>query len=107
MNRIVSVGITPEGKKYVDIEPDSRHVDYILKTLGLNNGKVKTVIVPGTKLNDAQIAMRKESPMLSPQDCTTYRGNVMRAAFLAQDRADIGDAVRSLAQGMANPKQSH
>ena len=31
----------------------------------------------------------------------------MRAAFLAQDRADIGDAVRSLAQGMATPTQSH
>ena len=80
---------------------------YILKTLGLDKGKVKTIVVPGTKLNDAQIAQRKESPMLSPQDATTYRSNVMRAAFLAQDRADIGDAVRSLAQGMANPNRSH
>ena len=31
----------------------------------------------------------------------------MRAAFLAQDRADIRDAVRSLAQGMATPNHSH
>ena len=31
----------------------------------------------------------------------------MRAAFLAQDRGDIGEATKSLAQGMAKPNAGH
>ena len=31
----------------------------------------------------------------------------MRASFVAQDRADLGEAVKCLAQGMASPTEVH
>ena len=44
--------------------------------------------------------------MLKPTDVTSYRSCVMRAAFLAQDRPDLGEAVKSLSQQMARPSRS-
>ena len=52
--------------------------------------------------------MRKQqSPDLNPRDASRYRSGVMRASFLAQERADIAEAVKRMAQGMAKPKLAH
>jgi hypothetical protein len=107
LNRIIQLGYTEEGKKFLEIEADSRHAEMIIKTLGLDGQRTKPMSVPGTKLNDVEVEQRKRMPALTSTETTLYRSNVMRAAFLAQDRGDIGDAVRSLAQGMSKPTDGH
>ena len=47
-----------------------------------------------------------ESPLLSSQDATTYRGLAARANYLALDRADIQFAVKEVARRMARPRES-
>ena len=62
--------------------------------------------VPGVKLSEEDVARRKVEPLLPRTEASEFRSNVMRAAFLAQDRADIGEAVKSLAQFMSKPTMS-
>lgn len=47
------------------------------------------------------------SPELSPKDASRYRSAVMRASFLAQERADIAETVKRMAQGMSKPRIAH
>ena len=56
MNRVVKLGIE-NGRKYVQIEPDSRHVQLIIKTLGLSSTSGLTV-VPGVRVSDAELERR-------------------------------------------------
>ena len=42
-------------------------------------------------------------PQLDTERTTLYRSLVMRAQFLAQDRADLGEAVKSLTRKMRPP----
>ena len=106
-NRVVRLGVDDGGRRYVDIEPDARHVELIVKTLGLGGSKTKGFSTPNVKVTDEQQVLRERSAKLGPSDATLYRSNVMRASFVAQDRADLGEAVKCLAQGMASPTEVH
>ena len=99
MNRVVKLGIE-NGRKYVQIEPESRHVQFIIKTLGLSS-KCGSTPVPCVKAGDAELERRLSEPQLSKVETSAFRSCVMRAAFLAQDRADIGEVVKGLARSMA------
>ena len=101
LNRVVTLGYE-EGRKYVQIEPDLRHVDLILSSLGLG-GSTKHSASPGMKITDEEIRRREVEAPLSKSEATRFRSCVMRAAFLAQDRADLSEAVKCLAQHMAKP----
>ena len=54
-------------------------------------------------MSDAELERRLSEPQLSKVEASAFRSCVMRAAFLAQDRADIGEAVKGLARSMARP----
>ena len=54
-------------------------------------------------MSDAELERRLSEPQLSKIETSAFRSCVMRAAFLAQDRADIGEAVKGLARSMARP----
>ena len=45
--------------------------------------------------------------VLSAEDTTLYRSLIMRAVYLAQDRADIGDACKDLCRHMKAPNEAH
>ena len=104
LNRVVILGVEG-GRKFVQIEPDARHVELILADLGLDAETTKPVATPGLKQDDGTAERRKGEPQLSPANSSKYRSCVMRAAFLAQDRADLGEAV-GLAQSMSRPVAS-
>ena len=102
LNRVVSLHFQ-NGRKVVQIEPDARHADLIIRTLGLDGDKTKTLSHPSAKPEDSDVERFKFSPVLPPESATSYRSNVMRASFVAQDRADLGEAVKRLAQHMSKP----
>ena len=102
LHRVVKLGRDESGRKFVQVEPVARHVPSILKTLGLT-GKSTATSVPGVKVTDAELERRLSEPTLSKTDTSAYRSCVMRAAFLAQDRADIGEATKTLARSMSRP----
>ena len=94
LNRVVKLGRDESGRKFVQVEPDARHVPLILKTLGLT-GKSTPTGIPGVKVTDAELERRLSEPALNRTDTSAYRSCVMRAAFLANDRADIGEATKT------------
>eukprot|EP00435_Cladocopium_sp_Y103_P033123 s170_g8.t1 len=105
LNRVVSLGET-DGRRWVKIEPDKRHVELIVQGVGLSM-KSAGVTTPSVKQTDAQAIALETSADLSPRDASRYRSGVMRASFLAQERADIAEAVKRMAQGMSRPKVAH
>ncbi|CAK0795212.1 unnamed protein product [Prorocentrum cordatum] len=103
LNRVIRVGYNQDGRKYVEIEPDARHSELIVQALG--RGKGNGVKTPSVKPTDADIERHRRSPPLSSTAASTFRSAVMRASSLAQDRHDIGEAVKTLAQRMAKPTE--
>ena len=104
LNRVVTLGEDP--KRFVQVEPDLRHVELILKALNLAEAGAKAVATPGLKSTDARVEQRKREPQVSKEETSLFRSCLMRASFLSQDRADLGEAVKSLAQHMARPTAS-
>ena len=105
LNRIVELGET-DGRRWVRIEPDRKHVELILQAVGMKLGSSNGVSTPSVKPTDTQAALLQTSAELSAEDAT-YRSSVMRASFLSQERADLGETVKRLAQGMASPRMAH
>ena len=105
LNRVVTLG-KELGRKFLQIEPDARHVEIILSSCGLDPATTKSVSQPGVKSVDGAAERRKLEIQLPPAESSLYRSCTMRAAFLGQDRADLGEAVKSLAQSMARPVPS-
>jgi hypothetical protein len=104
LNRVVTLGRDEQGRKFLQIEPDARHVELILKSLGLGDG-AKSVTTPGVKHTEAEVSRRQQEPPLDKAKASEYRSNVMRASFLSQDRPDLAESVKSLAQFMSKPTE--
>ena len=47
----------------------------------------------------------ENDPFASSSEATMYRGIVARGNYLAQDRTDLGYAVKELSKDMSSPKQ--
>ena len=94
LNRIIRVG--SRGWQY---EPDQRHAEILIKTMGLENAKpVKT---PGEEENKKEEEQNAQE--LDKGKSREYRGMTARANYLAQDRIDIQYAVKELSRAMAAP----
>ena len=83
------------------IEADPRHVEILIKEMGLE--EANSVNTPGVK--DRERDEKNEQP-LDRAEASLYRSCVARANYLAQDRADIAYAVKEACRDMANPKAS-
>ena len=87
------------GKEGIVYQHDPRHIDVLVKELGLENGNtVQTPAAPNT-------AEEEESELLSQTQHHRYRSQVARCLFLSQDRADITFIVNELCQKMSNSTQ--
>ena len=89
-------------RRFVEIEPGARHVNLILKSLGLSKLS-NTVLTPGIRDMHDQIERRKGEAQLSPTMTTVFRSCVMRSSFLSQDHADLAEPVKSLSQQLSKP----
>ena len=74
----------------------------IIKRLGLGSSGAKSVTSPGQKRTNEEDGDEEE---LTSAEATKYRALTARAMFLAQDRTDIGFAVKELSRRMSKPRQ--
>ena len=85
--------------------PSTRHVELILTSLGLLKSS-NAVSTPGTRHTDDQVERRNGEAQQYPAMTTVFQSCVVRASFLSQDRADLGEAAKGLAQQMSTPSTS-
>ena len=89
----------------MEIEADQKHVPRLLEDLGLIQGNV--VQTPRVKLSATESNAIENSSILKGEQATMFRSGTMRCAYLAQDRADISEAIKCLARGMWKPRTGH
>ena len=97
LNRIIRV--TDNGWEY---EADQRHAEILINEMGFE-ANTKSVVTPGVKMSADDI-VKWEEP-ISEGSVTRYRACAARAMYLAQDRSDIGYAVKEVFRGMAAPTE--
>jgi hypothetical protein len=81
LNRIVTLGFE-DGRRFVQIEPDRRHVELIVEAVGAKLDGSNGVTTPSVRQTDASADSLKSSPLLGAADASRYRSAVMRASFL-------------------------
>ena len=84
----------------ISYQHDSRHVDILVESLGLENGNtVQTPMIDDVK---------DENPVwLDSEQISKYRSHVARCFLSSQNRADITFAVNELCQRMSDPSQNN
>ena len=87
------------GKEGIVYQHDPRHIDVLVKDLGLENGN--SVQTPAT----SDVTEEEKAEPLSQVQHHKYRSQVARCLFLSQHRADITFIVNELCQTMSNPTQ--
>ena len=77
LNRIVrNVQPNATNRMAVEIEPDQRHVDILLREHGLDDSRSKGVDTPRVKKSESQVIAGLESPPLDRQGVRLYRSGV-------------------------------
>ena len=59
------------------------------------------------KLSATESNAIENSSILEGEQATLFRSGTMRSAYLAQDRADVSEAIKCLARGMSKPRTGH
>ena len=103
LNRVFRVGVDQTGQ-YLDIEPDLRHAPLIISESGCNTN-TKAVSTPRERLHDKLVLEERRSPILKKAAATRYSSACMRLSYLAQDRLDLAETAKQLAQRMSEPRE--
>ena len=74
-----------------------RNAPLIISESGCNEN-TKTMNTPREKLQDKLVLDGRRSPILKKEDATRYRSACMRLSYLAQDRLDLAETAKHLAQ---------
>ena len=106
MNRVVKLGRDESGRKFVQVEPDARHVPLVLKTACLI-GKSTTTIVPGVNVTDAELERRLSEPALSKSDTSAYMSCGMRPYFLPKTEQTYEKQLKQLQDPRHARRQVH
>ena len=103
LERVFRVGVDQTGQ-YLDIEPDLRHAPLIISESGCNTN-TKAVSTPREKLQDKLVLDGRRSPILKKDEATRYRSVCLRLSYLVQDRLDLAETAKHLAQRMSEPRE--
>ena len=90
-------------KQYLDIELELRHAPLIISESGCNTN-TEAVSTPREKLQDKLLLDGRRSPILTRDDATRYRSACMRLSYVVQDRLDLAETAKHLAQRMSEPR---
>ena len=100
LNRIVRyVPPNKANRMAMEIEPDQRHVDILLREHGLDDSRSKGVDTPRVKKSESQVFAGREGLRF-------YHSGAMRISHLGQDRADVQEAAKCLSRRMQSPTQA-
>ena len=102
-DRVFRVVVDQNGH-YLDIELDLRHAPFIISESGWNTN-TKAVSTPREKLQDKLVLDGRRSPILKKDEATRCRSACMRLSYLAQDRLDLAETAKILAQRMSEPRR--
>jgi len=99
LSRTVRV-VDAEG--WIELEPDKRLVSRIVADYNLVGAK--NACTPRTKHTAEETEKQLQSEELIGEEATRFRSATMRAAYLGQDRMDVAESVKALAQHMKTPR---
>ena len=100
LNRIVRyVPKGQDGLPCMELEADNRHVQLLIDDWVVT---AKPVDAPRVKHSEAEVWRGYESTKLHRTGVTRYRSNTMRLSYLGQDRVDIQEATKALAQKISD-----
>ena len=91
LNRTIKIYVLNDE---MTLEADTKLVEGALKAMKLIDAK--GVDSPRVRKNEEQTAQIENSEKLTSIESTLYRSMVMKLAYVAQDRVDIAEAVKSL-----------
>ena len=103
LNRVFKVGVDQTGQ-YLDIELDLGHAPLIISESGCNTN-TEAVKTPRQKLQGKLVFDGRRSPILKKEEATGHRSACMRLSYLAQDRLDLAETAKHLAQRMSEPRE--
>lgn len=106
LNRKIKLEKDAAGRMVIHYLPDARHVQEILKEMGLQETDKKPN-APAIKKKHEDLERILNPRRLDADQTKRYRSVTMRAAYLGQDRPDIAETVKSLAQGMSKPNEEN
>ena len=89
----------------MEIEVDLKHVSSAAGRSGTHWRYI--VKTPRVKLSAAEVDAIENSPIYEGEEATFFRSGIMRCAYLAQDRVDIYEKIKSLAREMLKPRAGH
>ena len=98
LKRVFRVGVDQSGQ-YLDIELDLRHAPLIISESGCNT-KLGAVSTPREKLQDKLVLDGRGSPILKKDEAKRYGSACVRLSYLAQDRLDLAETAKHLAQSI-------
>eukprot|EP00971_Amphidinium_carterae_P246349 4892931-Amphidinium_carterae.2 len=88
----------------MEIEADQRHVDMILRELGIDAG-VRGKYLPSVKMTAVERGQVAATAALTGEKVWKYRSFVMRIAYLSLDRADLLECVRHIPCQINEPRE--
>ena len=94
--------IIDDDEKLVNTEADEKHVPKLLEELGLLDAKAQST--PRVKRTAAEQKATDNSPLPEGQQGTLYRSGTMRLKYSAQDRMDLTESVKVLAQAISQSR---
>ena len=102
MNRTIKIDVLNDE---MTLEADTKLVEKALENMKLKGAK--GVDSPRVKRTEGQTARIENSEKLTSAESILYRSLVMKLANVAQDRADIAEAVKCLTRHMKEPRSGH
>ena len=103
LNRVFRVGVDQTGQ-YLDIELGLRHAPLIISESGCDTN-TEVVSTPREKLQDKLVLDGRRSPTLKKEEATRYRSACMRLSYLVQERLQLAETAKILAQRMSEPRE--
>ena len=94
------------NKDGIHYEADQRHVEILVRELGLEG--CKPVTTPGAREETGKAIIKdtadSDDVLLDGHGATMFRALAARANYLSQDRPDIQFAVKEVARRMSAPR---
>ena len=85
----------------VEYEPDQRHAEIIMKSMGVQDAK--PLSTPGANEDKDIVNIRSKSRVLTGKAATEYRALAARLNYLALDRMDLQYVAKCVSKYMASP----